>query len=83
MLCMDIYNQHAHRIELGMRISRLRVEQGFSTRKFSIMVGMSRSQLRRIEIGESSPTVDMLERIAEGLDVKAYRLINFDEEFRG
>jgi transcriptional regulator with XRE-family HTH domain len=47
------------------------------------MVGMSRSQLRRIEIGEFSPTVDMLERIADGLDVKAYRLINFDEEFRG
>lgn len=70
-------------MELGSRIRRLRVEQGLSTRKFCIMIGMSKSQLYRIEHGKSSPTVDMLERIAGGLDVKAHQLINFDEEFRG
>ena len=52
-----------------------------STRKFSLMVGVSRTHLLALESGESSPTFDMLERISAGLGVTPAQLVNFSVEF--
>ena len=57
------------RISLGKRIRKLRKSQGISLRRFSLMVGLSYPYLSRVENGKVAATIDVLERIAEGLDV--------------
>ncbi len=54
--------------QLGEKIARLRANAGISQSSFALMVGVSRQYLIDIESGRANPTVDMLERIAGGLD---------------
>ena len=54
--------------QLGTNIARLRAEVGVSQTSFALMVGVSCKYLIDIESGKANPTVDMLERIAGGLD---------------
>ena len=54
--------------QLGTNIARLRSEANVSQTSFALMVGVSRKYLIDIESGKANPTVDMLERIAGGLD---------------
>ncbi|WP_080798900.1 helix-turn-helix domain-containing protein [Arabiibacter massiliensis] len=54
--------------QLGAKIARLRSGNGISQGTFALMVGVSRKYLIDIEGGRANPTVDMLERIAGGLD---------------
>ncbi|UFH46651.1 helix-turn-helix domain-containing protein [Flavobacterium galactosidilyticum] len=57
-------------IALGATIRRIREETtDFSQSKLSIEVGMSENQIRRIERGESNPTVKTLTKIAKALKV--------------
>lgn len=53
-----------------------------------MMIGISRTYLRKLEAAEASPTFDMLERIAAGLNVTVVELVDFsndtvDTEFNG
>ena len=57
--------------QLGTNIARLR-----SQTSFALMVGVSRKYLIDIESGKANPTVDMLERIAGGLDTTVGRLFD-------
>lgn len=54
--------------QLGTNIARLRASANVSQTSFALMVGVSRKYLIDIESGKANPTVDMLERIAGGLD---------------
>ena len=57
-------------IALGATIRRIKEETtDFSQSKLSIEVGMSENQIRRIERGESNPTVKTLTKIAKALKV--------------
>ncbi|HIY83200.1 helix-turn-helix transcriptional regulator [Rubneribacter sp.] len=56
--------------QLGSNIASLRAERGHSQGSFALMVGVSRQYLIDIENGRANPTVDVLERIAAGLDVQ-------------
>ena len=73
----------SHRCELGSRIRQLRVEQGYSTRRFSVMIGISKTYLNRVETAKASPTFEMLERISAGLGVKPSDLVNFENDSQG
>lgn len=57
-------------IALGATIRRIREETtDFSQFKLAIEIGMSENQIRRIERGQSNPTVKTLTKIAEALKV--------------
>ena len=62
--------------QLGTNIARLRSEANVSQTSFAPMVGVSRKYLIDIESGKANPTVDMLERIAGGLDTTVGRLFD-------
>lgn len=62
--------------QLGTNIARLRSEANVSQTSFALMVGVSRKYLIDIESGKANPTVDMLERIAGGLDTTVGRLFD-------
>lgn len=56
---------------VGTRIKTLREKQGFSQRQFALMVGIHRNSLAKIEKGMSSVSIDVLEKIMQGLNVTA------------
>lgn len=56
---------------LGLRISRLREDKGYSQREFAAMIGMDRMHLSKIEAGTTNPSLESIVKIAEGLDVEA------------
>ena len=69
---------NSHRAELAERIRSLRIEQGYSIRRFSLMVGISKTHLMHLETAQASPTFDMLERIAAGLSTNVADLVSFE-----
>lgn len=54
---------------LGLRISRLRADKGYSQREFAAMIGMDRMHLSKIEAGTTNPSFESLAKIAYGLNV--------------
>ena len=62
---------------LGTAIREGRAKQGLSLRRFAAMVGIDYTHLFEIEYGKSSATIDLLVKIANGLDVSVRDLIKF------
>ena len=58
-----------YKVALGRRIRALRTAQGISLRKFALMVGIDYGYLSNIETGKANITVDLLAKIADGLEV--------------
>ena len=55
--------------DFGKKLQQLRIEKGFSTRKFSYEADISPSSLGRLEAGLSNPSLTTLLKIAEALEV--------------
>ena len=55
--------------DFGKNLQKLRIEKGFSTRKFAYEADISASSLGRLEAGLSNPTLTTLLKIAEALKV--------------
>lgn len=60
----DVFKQ-----KFGNAVRKRRIECGLSKQRFALMVGMNRLTLHNIESGKANPTLDVLLRIADGLDV--------------
>lgn len=63
------------RVVFGEVLTAHRVAAGFDQRPFSRIVGISNSHLRKIEAGETSPTLVTLYRIAAVLEEDAGNLV--------
>jgi transcriptional regulator with XRE-family HTH domain len=66
-------------LALGRRIKALREAMGLSLRDLAERSGVSAQMLSQVERGETSPTVAVAARIAEGLDLTLSRLFRLDE----
>ena len=62
---------------LGTRVYELRRRLNLTQAQFAEKVGVSNDTISRIERGIRSPSFDVLERIAKGLDVEVRELFNF------
>ena len=62
------------RIALGKKIKKLRKANKLSQKKFSLMVSIERGYLSKIEKGKRNATIDVIEKIAGGLDVSLSEL---------
>lgn len=60
----------------GKNVRALREEMDLSQGRFSMMVGISRPLLNRIEQGNQNVTLDTLDRIAKGLNIEAWKLLH-------
>src|SRR5688572_9315368 len=60
---------------IGANLKRLRVKRGLSLERLSRLVGVSRAMLGQIELGQSTPTVNVLWKVASGLGVPFSALI--------
>ena len=68
----------SHRKLYAYELARLRSEQGFTKSDFATMVGVSRRHLVNLESAKVSPTLEMMERIAAGLDVPVSDMVDFE-----
>lgn len=59
-------------------LDKIMLSKNLSVRQASILTGISKSSIQRIANNEISPSADTLERLAKGLKVRIYDLIESD-----
>ncbi len=62
-------------MNVGKSIRNARLKVGLSQEELSVRAGINRTYLSQLENSRSSPTLEVLERIAQALDVGAAALI--------
>jgi transcriptional regulator with XRE-family HTH domain len=67
-----------HRLLLAENLRALRAERRISQEDLANQLGLSRTYMSAIERGRKAPTIDVLARLAAGLNVPIWRLM-FDE----
>ena len=65
---------------LGSRIRALRDAMDLSLRDLAVRSGVSAPMLSQVERGETSPTLQVAERIAAGLELRLSQLLRLDED---
>ncbi len=65
---------------LGARIKELRKSRGLSQNELSERIGIDAKHLSRIEVGNSYPSLDTLERISRALGVEIKDVFEFDHD---
>ena len=60
--------------DFGKNLQKLRIERGFSTRKFVDEADISKSMLYRLEAGLTNPTLITILKLAEALQVDLNKL---------
>ena len=64
---------------IGPRIRALREAMDLSLRDLAVRSGVSAPMLSQVERGETSPTLQVAERIAAGLELRLSQLLRLDE----
>jgi transcriptional regulator with XRE-family HTH domain len=60
---------------VGANLRRLRVKRGLSLERLARVSGVSRAMLGQIELGKSTPTINVLWKVAQALDVSFSTLL--------
>lgn len=66
----EAYNAARLAFELGAGVRELREARGWSQTQLANAAGMTQSAVARFEAGGTVPTLPVLERLAEALDVE-------------
>lgn len=66
--------------DLGNRIRKIRLEKKLTQVELSDRVGIEDSALRRIESGRVNSTINMLRKIAKGLEIDVNELLSFEDK---
>jgi transcriptional regulator with XRE-family HTH domain len=64
---------------VGPRVRALREAMGLSLRELALRCGVSAPMLSQVERGETSPTLQVAARIAQGLELRLSQLLRLDE----
>ncbi len=62
--------------KIGIKIRLYRTKKKLSQEKFGELADLSKNSISSIERGESSPTIDTLDRIAKALDIELKELVD-------
>ncbi|WP_438498112.1 helix-turn-helix domain-containing protein [Paenibacillus sp. IHBB 3054] len=65
---------------VGSQIRVLRQERGISQEKLALIAGVNTSYVGQIERGIRSPTIDMLDKIAQALEVDVVELFRLETD---
>jgi transcriptional regulator with XRE-family HTH domain len=69
-------NDEPHRHDVGASVRAVRKKRGWTLTEASTRLGIGRSTLAKIESGQMSPTIGLLQKIAHGLRVEVQSLIS-------
>ena len=72
-------SKNEKRLAFGRAVRRLRVSQGLSQEALADQAGIHRTYIGGIERGERNPTLTMIHRLAEALEVPPARLLEHEE----
>ena len=75
MPASDPFADTAHRRAFGEAVARVRLSRGWTQEDLAEHAAMHRSYLAGIEVGARNPTLDVIVRLANALDVTAGDLI--------
>lgn len=65
----------------GTVMRRLRIERGLSQEELALRLDMSsHAHISRLESGKKQPTLDMVFRLADALDVEAWEIVKSMKE---
>ena len=64
----------AGKTSLGLRLKRIRTDSGLTLQQVSARTQVARSTLSKIENGQLSPTYDILQKIARGMEIDIVEL---------
>ena len=76
---MAVLDTPEHAIRIGPRVRALREAMDLSLRDLAERSGVSAPMLSQVERGETSPTLQIASRIAQGLDLRLSQLLRLDE----
>ncbi len=65
---------------LGTNLRKYRLEKGFSQEKFADLCGLHRTYISDIECFQRNVSIENVQRIAEALEIDAYKLLMQNEE---
>ena len=65
---------------LGERIATIRKNKKITQVSLSYSCDIEKTNMRRIEAGNTNPTILMLKKICLGLEIKLSDLLDFDQE---
>ncbi len=63
-------------LKLGKKVRHLRQSKGFSQEEFAFECGLHRTYIGSIERGETSITINSIEKIAKGLKITMSELLD-------
>lgn len=66
-------------IKIGIKIKLERTKRGLSQEKLAELSGISTNYIGAIERGTSSPTIDILDQLANALKMELAELINVNK----
>lgn len=66
-------------MKIGNNIKKLRELRNFSQQALAAELEISQKQMSRIENDEVSPTLELVSKICEALNVRLQELLNFNE----
>lgn len=76
---LDITDKDDLTLTIGKNLRRLRTQRGLSLERLAGISGVSRAMLSHIELGQSAPTITVLDKITRALTVSLSLLINQNE----
>ena len=62
--------------KIGIKIKLLRTKSKISQESLAFMAGLNKNSIGAIERGESSPTIETLDKIAKALNINIIELID-------
>ena len=62
--------------KLGIKIRFLRIKMKLSQEQFAELAGLSKNSIGMIERGQSKPSIDTLEKIANALNIELKELVD-------
>ena len=62
--------------KIGIKIKLIRTKQGISQEELGFRAGVNKNSIGAIERGESSPTIDTLDLIANALEISLVDLVD-------
>lgn len=83
MGCLKLHPMASINVEFGQTVRALRKKAGFSQEGFADVIKANRAYMGKLERGKGNPTLEMLVRIAQGLDITLVKLFESMDKYGG
>ena len=74
-----IYRYDEIKKKMGLKVKLERIRMGISQEKLAEKANLSKNSVGAIERGESSPTIETLDRLAKAFNIQLHELTNVSQ----